>query len=125
MWRQPPTDVAEKEEVENDEIGILQDKPEYKQTISHIKKQSGVTISTNCARDLEIWLRDIAIPSCDQRRRLLENFDLLKSQVFGDAVNSNELVKYGRYERQLDRKLKETLSLLMNIQNMKLQQETE
>ena len=71
------------------------------------------------APSLEQFLNDEIVPWHQQRRRELENRDLIRAQAFGEALEPDRLDKLARYEVHLDRKLERILAMLLKLQDLR------
>ena len=66
---------------------------------------------------LVIWkFRKHDLPTLRQWKALLENYEQVREQVFGDAYDPRGLDCITKYDVALDRKLDRTLSTLMKVQ---------
>jgi hypothetical protein len=59
------------------------------------------------------------MPWYARRRRELENRNLIRSQTFGEALDTDRLDKLARYEVHLDRKLERILGMLIKLQDLR------
>ncbi len=71
------------------------------------------------APSLERFLNDEIVPWHQQRRRELQNRNLIRSQAFGESLEPDRLDKLARYEVHLDRKLERILGMLLKLQDLR------
>jgi hypothetical protein len=71
------------------------------------------------ADGLAEFLRKEMMPSCQSRRRELENRPQIREQVIGEALDADKLERLARYEIHLDRKLERMLSMLIRLQELR------
>ena len=71
------------------------------------------------APSLERFLNDEIVPWYQQRRRELQNRNLIRSQAFGELLGPDRLDKLARYEVHLDRKFERILGMLLKLQDLR------
>jgi hypothetical protein len=69
--------------------------------------------------DLQGFLETEVNAWYEQRRLELSHRPLIRSQAFGQSLNSHRLEQFARYETHLDRKLQRTLALLLKLQELR------
>ena len=80
---------------------------------------------TATADSLVNWIEREAQPYFDQRLAAISNRDAVKEQAFGDSFEPQRLESLARYETHLDRKLERTLAMLVKLQELRRQKETD
>jgi hypothetical protein len=71
------------------------------------------------AESLERFLRDVALPWCEQRQREYDYRPLIRAQALAIAVSPVRLEGLARYEVHLDRKLERVLTMLFKLQDLR------
>lgn len=80
---------------------------------------------TATADSLVNWIELEAQPRFQTRLVALNNRDAIKEQVLGDSFEAPRLESLARYETHLDRKLERTLAMLVKLQELRRQKETD
>ena len=76
---------------------------------------------TEDANGLLRFLREVAMPRHEARRKELQNRPLIQEQAFGEALDADKLEGLARYEIHLDRKLERMLTMLIRLQDLRAQ----
>ena len=70
---------------------------------------------------LHRFLEGKVLPWFETRRKELSNRSLIREQAFGESFDPDKLERLGRYEVHLDRKLERTLTMLIRLQDLRLE----
>jgi hypothetical protein len=71
------------------------------------------------ATGLADYLEHYILPQCAKQLTYVENRSVIRTQVLGEALDCDKLERLGRYEVQLDRKLKRMLAMLLRLQDFR------
>lgn len=79
---------------------------------------------TPTAESLLDWLKTEAYPFLRRGLAALDSGDAFREQAFGDSFEPDRLEKLARYETHLDRKYERILAILLKLQQLRHQNET-
>ena len=68
---------------------------------------------------LRRFIQDKVLPWFETRRKGLANRPLIREQALGEALDLNKLIRLGRYEVHLDRKLERMLAMLLRLKDLR------
>ena len=80
---------------------------------------------TATADSLLDWIKFEAYPYFQRRLAALNNIDALREQAFGDSFRPERLESLARYETHLDRKFERTVGMLVKLQEIRRQRDSE
>ena len=80
---------------------------------------------TTTADGLAEWIENQGQPQLQNRLVVLEHRDAIRTQAFGDAFKPEQLENLARYETHLDRKLEHTLAMLVKLQQLRRERQTD
>jgi hypothetical protein len=71
------------------------------------------------AEGLRRFLEDKVLPWFEKRKEEIGQRPLLRDQAFGESLDPDKLVRLGRYEVHLDRKLERMLAMLLRLKDLR------
>ena len=80
---------------------------------------------TATADSLMDWIAFDAYPHFHRRLEAIDNIDAFREQAFGDSFKPEQLEKLARYETHLDRKFERTVGMLVKLQEIRQQRDSE